>query len=300
MADSLAALGLVVTPDGELTVRGREFEGQLEMVVARGSQMISRSLSLEGTCEERAAIAAAIIERALRPLLRSPPPRAAEPDGSAASQLPSTPEPSLKPAATPGTKVGPDFAEPVPMSASSQDAEETPARARQLTLDERDPIWMLAGALVVLGGEGPTFRGGADAEVRYEMTDDLFAVVRLSYRTPRVEYVGSAEVRMDDGAAAFGVQVGAPWDALALQATAILQVAWAHGSGLDAQYSEVRANPGITVGGCYQKEFGGWGIEACVRGFGYLRRQEIRVNNLQVLELPRVGGELAVGVAYQL
>ena len=105
---------------------------------------------------------------------------------------------------------------------------------------------------------------------------------------------------VDDGSAALGLQVGAPWDALALQTTAVLQIAWAHGKGLDRDYNVVRANPGVTVGACYQADFDGWGFEGCVRGFGFLRRQEIHVNDRPILALPRVGGELSFGLNYQI
>jgi len=122
----------------------------------------------------------------------------------------------------------------------------------------------------------------------------------LSYRSPLYEELGPVEIRMDDGIVAAGLQIGDPADALAIQTAFVVQILWAHSFGLPVERSEVRANPGIIVGVCYQKNLGPVGVEACVRGFGYLRRQEIFLNRSVLFGSPRVGGELAVGLVYLL
>src|SRR5690606_6317681 len=94
---------------------------EVEMVVARGSRMIARSISLQGTCEERAAVAAAIIERAIQPLLM-PQPAAPKPSPPPPALDQAERSPELRPAARPQVKVGPDShdngtAEPEPSDA---------------------------------------------------------------------------------------------------------------------------------------------------------------------------------------
>ncbi len=80
----------------------------------------------------------------------------------------------------------------------------------------------------------------------------------------------------------------------------MIQIAWVQGRGLPVEHSLVRANPGVTLGACYQRDWGRVGIATCLRGFGYIASQQIAVNGAWVVGLPRVGGELTIGGNYTL
>lgn len=307
ISTSLQALGLRTMPPGESVpaqtpvaqVVATRQNGALELVIESDGRNISRTVFFEGSCDERAAVTAAIIERAVRPeeMVISYDPALLLSNRGSARNPELDREPPL--AMQNNDDLAPDW------DPSGVDAAEADNGHRYDNIQIlHQPLWVFAGSLVIAGGEGPTVRGGADAEVRYEFSEEMFAVVRLSYRNPQIERIGTAAVRVDDGVAALGLQIGAPSDPFALQTTALIQIAWAQSIGFAEEHSIVKANPGFTVGACYQKGLGNsgsrFGIEVCVRGFGFLRRQEIHVNNTLIVGLPRVGGEMAIGVVYRV
>ncbi len=362
MVASLEAMGLTVVDQvdatGEIEGRAADDAGFRLTIRARG-QEITRTLDPPGTCQQRSAFAAAIVERAVEPLFpgllepiagtdSSPDENAATPGETGTDPGASSSESAAELAGA-GDSTGPTASEAeAELGKTAAELGKTAAelgdeitaeaelgktateledevtieemitgeggvvevkRGRRLLLDDWRPRWVLGGSLVAAGGVGPTFRVGLDLEGRYELSPGIFTGLRLSYRSPMWNYVGVTEVRIDDAFGAIGLHIGSPEDSLAMQMSVVLQVVWARGYGFDEEQtlngevidrSVIDANPGLTMGGCYQIDFDTWGLEICARGFAFLRYQYIEVNDSHALDMPLMGGEMSLGVVYWL
>lgn len=238
-----------------VSVRG-ELDGDAwTITVPRGAEDVVRRVPARGSCDQRAANIAAVIEQGLRQPETLPPPKPAK--TATASKEVAVPAPAPTPPEPPRSLV-------------------------RLSLLGVFGIGNRGGTVLSLEGQGAWWLG------------DLFAGLRLGWSIPKTEDVFTGSARRDALFAALaGGWAFAP--SVAVQVTAGLEGVRAKSVGLAQTDSQIRANPWIGLGLEYADERDSLSPDLALRGLIFLRSQEFVVSDVVVFEEPLAMLQLAAG-----